>query len=769
MLDILLFIPQGNCYFWESNLLGLHLISDALISIAYYSIPLTLFYFVQKRKDIPVGSIFLLFAAFIVFGGTTHLMLIWTLWYPNYWSFGIIKALTAGISVYTAIWLIAIIPQVLDLPSPVKLETINYQLQQEFTEYKQAEINLRESEQRYATLLAVAPVGIFRTDAVGNYNYVNDYYCQIAGLTPEVATGEGWQQKLHPDDRDKVVAEWYQSVQESSPFQLEYRFQHPDDTITWIYGQAVTEWDTEGQMTGYVGTITDISASKQAEAEQLQTEKFRLELKLLEKLFDTVLAGYWDWDLPNYQEYLSPGFKRMLGYEDDELPNSPDTWQHLIFPEDLPLVLDCLNCHILSRGEIPFYNEVRYRHKNGSTIWVICSGQVIEWNAAGEPLRMIGFHIDVSDRKGAEAKLQEIASELETKEQLFRTTFEQAAVGIAHVSLQGKFIRLNQRFCDIAGYPPEELKNLTFQEITHPDDLQSDLTQFDSLLAGESQTYSIEKRYLRKEGTFVWINLTVSLVEHANGTPDYFISVIEDISDRKRIEEQSLHYATQLEASNRELEAFAYSVSHDLRAPLRAIDGFSKALLEDYGETFDEDAKNYFDRIRKNVSRMGRLIEDLLSLSRVSRYEIRLTKVNLSTLAQELMEELQTSEPERQVELAIAPEVIVSADATLMRVVLTNFLQNAWKFTSHQAKSRIEFGKLYQEEQPVYFVRDDGAGFDMAHAKLLFGVFQRLHNTNEFPGTGIGLATVQRAIYRHGGKVWAEAAVEQGATFYFTL
>ena len=372
MLDILLFIPHGHCYLWKPNLVRLHLISDALISIAYYSIPCTLFYFVQKRKDIPFGSIFLLFAAFIIFCGTTHLMSIWTLWHPNYWSSGIIKALTAGISVYTAIQLIPIIPKALDLPSPAQLEAINYQLQQE-------------------------------------------------------------------------------------------------------------------------------------------------------------------------------------------------------------------------------------------------------------------------------------------------------------------------------------------------------------------------------------------------------------VAERKQAEEQTQHYATQLEASNRELEAFAYSVSHDLRAPLRAIDGFSQALLEDYGETLNEEAQDYFERIRKNVTRMGTLIDDLLSLSRVSRYEISLTTVNLSALAQELMDELQASEPERQVEFVIAPEAIASADATLMRVVLTNLLQNAWKFTSHHPKARIEFGRIHQERQPIYFVRDDGAGFDMTYAKMLFGVFQRLHNTNEFPGTGIGLATVQRSIHRHGGRVWGEGDVEQGATFYFTI
>jgi light-regulated signal transduction histidine kinase (bacteriophytochrome) len=242
-----------------------------------------------------------------------------------------------------------------------------------------------------------------------------------------------------------------------------------------------------------------------------------------------------------------------------------------------------------------------------------------------------------------------------------------------------------------------------------------------------------------------------------------------DITDRKLAESQILQTTAQLQASNQELEAFAYSVSHDLRSPLRAIDGYSNALIEDYYDKFDDEARDYFERIRRNVKRMGMLIDDLLRLSRVSRSEMQYSNVNLSALVQEQVSELQVLEPEREVEVVILPNIFVSADLTLMRVVISNLVQNAWKFTSHHATSCIEFGIMEQEDQLIYFIRDDGAGFDMAFAKMLFGVFQRLHNTNEFAGTGIGLASVQRAIHRHGGKVWAEGFVEKGAIIYFTV
>ncbi|MEE3716335.1 GAF domain-containing protein [Tumidithrix elongata RA019] len=231
--------------------------------------------------------------------------------------------------------------------------------------------------------------------------------------------------------------------------------------------------------------------------------------------------------------------------------------------------------------------------------------------------------------------------------------------------------------------------------------------------------------------------------------------------------------SAQLEATNQELESFSYSVSHDLRAPLRAITGFSQILLEDYGDRFDDDCKDYFDRISRNIHRMEALIDDLLRLSRISRAEINYGKVDLSEMVREIAGDLQASQPQRVVEFLIEPKAIAYTDRNLTLVVLENLLQNAWKYTNRHATARIEFGMATDIHQTLgqttYFLRDDGAGFNMENSSKLFGAFQRLHSASEFPGTGIGLATVQRVIRRHGGKIWAEAAIEQGATFYFTL
>src|SRR5229473_4023873 len=233
----------------------------------------------------------------------------------------------------------------------------------------------------------------------------------------------------------------------------------------------------------------------------------------------------------------------------------------------------------------------------------------------------------------------------------------------------------------------------------------------------------------------------------------------------QRVEERT----AQLGAANKELEAFSYSVSHDLRAPLRGIDGFSLALLEDYADKLDEDGRDYLHRVRAATQRMGILIDDLLNLSRVTRSEMRRENTDLGAIARSVAGELQKTQPERRVEFRIEEGLEAFVDSHLIRIALENLLGNAWKFTSKRESACIEFGRTHCDGKLTYYVRDDGAGFDPAYAGRLFGAFQRLHDKSEFPGTGVGLATVQRIVHRHGGRIWAEGTADRGATFYFTL
>ncbi len=233
--------------------------------------------------------------------------------------------------------------------------------------------------------------------------------------------------------------------------------------------------------------------------------------------------------------------------------------------------------------------------------------------------------------------------------------------------------------------------------------------------------------------------------------------------------EELEHRAIELQAANSELDAFAYSVSHDLRAPLRSIDGFSQVLLEDYGAQLDEAGRDSLQRVRAASQRMATLIDDLLKLARVTRAEMRTERVDLTGMARDIVADIQRTTPDRQVEFAIAPGLEAEGDARLLRVVLDNLLSNGWKYTGKQPQPRVEFTAVDENGDRVFVIKDNGAGFDMKYADKLFGVFQRLHSTAEFEGTGVGLATVRRIITRHGGRIWAEGVVDQGATFYFTL
>jgi light-regulated signal transduction histidine kinase (bacteriophytochrome) len=235
------------------------------------------------------------------------------------------------------------------------------------------------------------------------------------------------------------------------------------------------------------------------------------------------------------------------------------------------------------------------------------------------------------------------------------------------------------------------------------------------------------------------------------------------------LEQRVIQRTTQLESANKELEAFSYSVSHDLRTPLRGIDGWSLALLEDYGSQLDEQAKTYLERVRSETQRMGQLIDDLLELARLTSTEMSIKRVNLSAIALTISTRLQKAQPDQQVEFVIQPGLNANGDPRLLEIALTNLLGNAFKFTSKTPQAHIQFGQTEMEGQRTFFVRDNGVGFDMALAKKLFGAFQRMHKTSDFPGTGVGLTTVQRIVHRHSGRIWAEAAVNQGATFYFTL
>ena len=369
---------------------------------------------------------------------------------------------------------------------------------------------------------------------------------------------------------------------------------------------------------------------------------------------------------------------------------------------------------------------------------------------------------------------QKLEHDIEASELRYRRLFETAQDGILIIGAKsGEIMDANPFLLKMLGYPKQDLLGKKLWELGFIRDKAASREAFQILQ---------DKGYVRyedlpletKDGNPMDVEF-VSNVYRIDGEQVIQCN-IRNITERKQTEreisklnENLVRRTNEAELVNQELEAFSYSVSHDLKAPLRSISGFSDVLLEDYSTNFDKQSKQYLQKIKDASVHMAKLIDDLLVLAKVTSIEINFGKVNLSELAKEVIGELQYADPDRKVKVEIVPNLMAYGDRNLLSIVLTNLLGNAWKFSSKVAKPRIELGITEQNGKPTYFIRDNGAGFDMEYADKLFKPFQRLHMASEFDGTGIGLSLVQRIIHRHGGRVWAEGKVGEGATLYFTL
>jgi len=402
------------------------------------------------------------------------------------------------------------------------------------------------------------------------------------------------------------------------------------------------------------------------------------------------------------------------------------------------------------------------------------------------------------------APLSTRSQRLWESEEHFRSLIEKALDLVAILDENGVYRYASPSHEQASGYRPDELIGRQAFEFLHPDDLARLAPLYAEGIANRELVATVEYRFRHRNGSWRIVEGVFRNLLDDPAVAGVLINA-RDVTARRQAEEalrarnQELERrvaerTAEFEAVNKEMEAFSYSVSHDLRAPLRAINGFSKALMEDYAAQLDETGRHYLQRVRDNARHMGQLIDDLLSLSRVTRAELQRRRVDLTEMAQAIAAELQKAQPGRDVEFIIAPGLVAEADPRLLRIALENLIGNAWKYTGKHPRARIELGMIaaQRESRPaeeqrgggaseipsappapsapaIFFVRDDGAGFDMTFVDRLFGAFQRFHGAEEFEGTGIGLATVQRIIRCHGGRIWAESAVEQGAVFYFTL
>ena len=392
-----------------------------------------------------------------------------------------------------------------------------------------------------------------------------------------------------------------------------------------------------------------------------------------------------------------------------------------------------------------------------------------------------------------------VEQELKLSQELVQLLFGTAASGLVMNTPGGYLLMANPAYCATLGYTLDELEMMDTRTLTHPDDRSRYGALRERMLAGEFDSFTDEKRYVQKNGDTVWVRAKVSLVRSDDGQPTHVIAVTDDITEsraiaeklqrsevlrdaeREKASEQILRLnadlearvqrrTAELEAVNGELKAFSYSVSHDLRAPLNTIDGFVHLLVKAEGDRLGDKGKHYLARIRSATREMVELIDGLLALAQVSRSALQMRNVDLSALAQGVLHKCQERDAQRQVTLRIEPGLHAHGDALLLNAVLQNLLGNAWKFTSKRDAASITFGcQTSGNAERVFYVQDNGAGFDMATAHKLFTTFERLHAPVDFAGTGVGLSIVKRVVERHGGRVWADGRVDEGATFFFTL
>jgi PAS domain S-box-containing protein len=466
--------------------------------------------------------------------------------------------------------------------------------------------------------------------------------------------------------------------------------------------------------------------------------------------------------------FVNEAILQMTGKTREEL--MAISLMEFVDPRDQPALIQYYDVTVKIKG-LPGILEIRIAPTIRQGGWFSLRIAPIEWE---KETALLVFVTDITAQKKMEDTLRQ-------SEERYRTIFENADLALFESTPDGKVLRVNAAYARLFGFDSPEQVLAQMKDVANSIYMHIEKRKiFVKKALSTNDTVAVENEYRRKDGSEFLGLLKLRAVRDEQENFQYLFGFVEDITDRKKVErefrevnvrldQKAKERTIQIDEAFKELEAFSYSISHDLRAPLRAVEGYSQALYEDYYDLLEEKGREYIERIRSANQQSLEIIDDILKLTRITRSELTLDEVDLAMVAREIVRELELSQPERKVTWVIPERLMARADLNLVRILLRNLFSNAWKFTSKHPSAHIEFGVQMTENRKEYFVSDDGAGFDMRYADKLFIPFQRLHPESEFEGTGIGLAAAQRIVGRHGGRIWAKGDPEHGATFYFDL
>lgn len=594
------------------------------------------------------------------------------------------------------------------------------------------------------------------TDPQGKITFVNDKFCAISKYQREELIGQDHRiinSGHHPKEFFRGL---WSTIMDGRVWHGEIKNRAKDGSCYWVDTTIVPFLDNDGRPRQYVAIRADITERKEAEqARELSDGRYRA-------LFEYAPLGILIADSQSYYMDANARMCEMLGWPREELIGLHAS--DIVVEDETRRIDKALD--MIHSGQL-YQSEWKFRRKDGSLLDVdVCTTTTPDGN-------LLGIIRDITERKEAERKLR-------ASESRFSKAFHSNPAAMCITAIKdGRFVEVNARYCQLFGHTRAELLGSTSLELGLWDSPEARAEVLGELEA-KGVVHDRETHFRRSNGAALAALISMEVIEFPGEDEPVMVTMFADITERKQVEDKVRHLneelekrvaerTVQLELANKELEAFSYSVSHDLRAPLRAVDGFSQAVLEDCAPLLPVDGQRYLHTIRESAQKMGVLIDDLLTFSRLSRAPLNRQTVNTENLVRGVITDLGAWQEGRSVDMLVGDLPRCAGDPALLKQVWMNLISNALKYTQKRGGAVIEVGCERQQEECVYFVRDNGTGFDMRYADKLFRVFQRLHRAEEFEGTGVGLAIVQRIIHRHGGRIWADAEVGRGATFRFTL